>query len=190
MESSIRAIEFLVNSMFFVNFINKHIIILNWLNSLWEIDKIFGKPRIFPFPSTHLINTTLQIHSSKILHLEYKRLKENVTAAFCLFWHNYKSFWRWSPHWIVTVVGGLAVYTVKPVISGHSKIEKTKILMTNGSWMKVESIAECSPWSILQYFWPALRDNWAWKLIFGLFESGRFRQVLLYNIFLSNDIIV
>ena len=25
--------------------------------------------------------------------------------------------------------------------------------------MKVKSIAECSPWSILQYFWPALRDN-------------------------------
>ena len=28
----------------------------------------------------------------------------------------------------------------------------TKILMTNGSLMKVESITECSPWSILQYF--------------------------------------
>ena len=35
--------------------------------------------------------------------------------------------------------------------------------------MKVESIAECSPWSILQYFWPALSDNWSWKTIFGLF---------------------
>ena len=32
------------------------------------------------------------------------------------------------------------------------KIDKTKILMTNGSLMKVKSIAECSPWSILQYF--------------------------------------
>ena len=29
--------------------------------------------------------------------------------------------------------------TIKPVISGHSKIDKT-----NGSLMKVESIAECS----------------------------------------------
>ena len=28
----------------------------------------------------------------------------------------------------------------------------TKILMTNGSLMKVESIAEFSSWSILQYF--------------------------------------
>ena len=32
--------------------------------------------------------------------------------------------------------------------------------MENGSLMKVESIAEFSPWSILQYFLPALSDNW------------------------------
>ena len=50
--------------------------------------------------------------------------------------------------------------TVKPVLNGHSKIDKTKILMTNGSLMKVESIAECSRWSILQYVRPALSDNW------------------------------
>ena len=37
--------------------------------------------------------------------------------------------------------------TVKPVLSGHSKIDKTKILMTNGSLMKVKSIAQCSHWS-------------------------------------------
>ena len=41
--------------------------------------------------------------------------------------------------------------------TSHSKIVKTKILMINGSLMKVESIAEC----------------------FGLFESGSFRQVLV-----------
>ena len=34
--------------------------------------------------------------------------------------------------------------TVKPVLSGHSKIDQTKVLKTNGSLMKVESIAECS----------------------------------------------
>ena len=44
------------------------------------------------------------------------------------------------------------LYTVKPVLNGHSKIDKTKILMTNGCLMKVESIAECSKGSILQYF--------------------------------------
>ena len=42
--------------------------------------------------------------------------------------------------------------TVKPVLNGHSKIDKTKNLMINVSLMKAESIAECSPWSILQYF--------------------------------------
>ena len=30
--------------------------------------------------------------------------------------------------------------------------------MTNGSLMRVASIAECSPWSIQQYFWPVLSD--------------------------------
>ena len=49
---------------------------------------------------------------------------------------------------------GIHNITVKPVLSGHLKIDKTKVLMENGSLMKVESIAECSLWSILQYFWP------------------------------------
>ena len=35
-------------------------------------------------------------------------------------------------------------FIVKPVLSGHSKIDKTKALKANGSLMKVESIAECS----------------------------------------------
>ena len=35
-------------------------------------------------------------------------------------------------------------HTVKSVLSGHSKIDETKVLKTNGSLMKVESIAECS----------------------------------------------
>ena len=44
------------------------------------------------------------------------------------------------------------VNTVKPVLSRYSKIDKSKILVTNGSLMNVESIAECSKGSILQYF--------------------------------------
>ena len=51
--------------------------------------------------------------------------------------------------------------TVKHVLSDHSKKDKTKILITNGSWMKVEIIAECSKGSILQYFWPSL-SNMLW----------------------------
>ena len=41
----------------------------------------------------------------------------------------------------------LKYITVKPFLSmfsGHSKIDKTKVLKTNGSLMKVENIAECS----------------------------------------------
>ena len=46
--------------------------------------------------------------------------------------------------------------TVKPVLSGQLKIDKTKVLMENGSLMQVKSIAECS---LLQYFWRALSGN-------------------------------
>ena len=34
-------------------------------------------------------------------------------------------------------------YKVKPVLSGHTKIDKTEILMINGSLKQAESIAEC-----------------------------------------------
>ena len=48
------------------------------------------------------------------------------------------------------------LYTVKPGLSSHSKIDKPKGLKTNCSLMKVKSIAECSLGafcnSILQYF--------------------------------------
>ena len=60
--------------------------------------------------------------------------------------------------------------------------------MTHGSLMKVESIAECSFWSILQYFWPAFSDNWPWKPIFGLFDSGLFTQVFLYELLCADKI--
>ena len=43
-------------------------------------------------------------------------------------------------------------YTLKPVLSGHSKIDKTRVLMANGSLVMVKSIAKCSNGSILQYF--------------------------------------
>ena len=36
------------------------------------------------------------------------------------------------------------IFTVKPVLRGHSEIDKTKVFKTNDSLMKVESIAECS----------------------------------------------
>ena len=43
------------------------------------------------------------------------------------------------------------VMAIKPVLSSHSKIDKTKVLKTD-----------------LQYFSPTLSDNWSLKQIFSL----------------------
>ena len=45
-----------------------------------------------------------------------------------------------------------------------------------------EGIAECSTWSILQYFRPSLSYRFLLRSLFCLFLSGRFTQVLLYLI--------
>ena len=63
--------------------------------------------------------------------------------------------------------------TVKPVLSGHSKIDKTKILMTNGSLMKAKSTAECS----LHYGIIGIENHFCSSKIF---LSGGLRQILLY----------
>ena len=72
-------------------------------------------------------------------HFNIKNVGENTKNALL----NEKQF---------HVLQYIEISTVKPVKNGHSKIDKTKFLLTNGSLMKAESIAECSPWSILQYF--------------------------------------
>ena len=65
-----------------------------------------------------------------------------------------EELWSSDPQEYIRIKYGAYTFitTVKPVLSCHSKKDKTKILMTNGSLMKVENIAECSPWSILQYY--------------------------------------
>ena len=72
--------------------------------------------------------------------------------------------------WVFTKIQN----TVKPVLSDHSKTDKTKTLMTYGTLIKVESIADCSPWSILQYFGPALSENWSSKTNFWSFREWPF----------------
>ena len=74
----------------------------------------------------------------------------------------------------------LMLYSKTYVKNGRLKRDKTKILRTNDSTMQVKSIAECSPWSILQFIWLALSNIWSRKPILSLFESGRFTQVSLY----------
>ena len=65
-----------------------------------------------------------------------------------------------------------AKYRKKPVLSGHSK----KILMTNGSLMKVENITECSS---LQTFDLHLAIIGFENQFSVFFLSGRLRKVLL-----------
>ena len=55
-------------------------------------------------------------------------------------WTNFVStsqllYLLWKPHYMSNVEH--FKITVKPVLSGHSKIDKTKVLKTNGSLMKV-----------------------------------------------------
>ena len=108
-----------------------------------------------PPPHTHTKKKkkTNDHHLSVIVNLNWSSLSDFVTYRICV---HVKSYY-------------------KPVLSGHSKIDKLKILMANGGLLKVESIAECSLWC------PAFSDNWSWKPFFLLFESGCFRQVLLYR---------
>ena len=70
--------------------------------------------------------------------------------------------------------------TVKPVLSGHSERTTKLVFNTDYRLMQVKSIAECSPWSILQYFRPSLSYNFPLRPLFCLFLSGRLRQGLLY----------
>ena len=46
--------------------------------------------------------------------------------------------------------------TIKPVLNGHSQKDQKMFFKTDYRLMKVESIAECSKRSILQYFRPSL----------------------------------
>ena len=58
--------------------------------------------------------------------------------------------------------------------------------MTNGSLMKVKSIAECSKGSILQYFRSSSSDNRSENQLLVFLLSGRLRQVLLYMLKFPN----
>ena len=76
--------------------------------------------------------------------LEAKTALKNLNQSVHISWARLASFCH-----LDVISDPLIVSKLK---RGHSKIDKTKVLMEYGSLMKVESIAECSPWSILQYF--------------------------------------
>ena len=79
-------------------------------------------------------------------------------------------------------------YTVKPVLSGHSKRGPNCFFKTDYRLMQDKSIAECSKGSILQYFRPSLSYHLSLISLFCLFLSGRLRQVLLYLLFNFNNL--
>ena len=71
------------------------------------------------------------------------------------------------------------LYTVKPVLSHHSKRRQKIGFKTDYRLMQVKSIAECSKGSILQNFRPSLSYHLSLRSLFCLILSGRLRQVLL-----------
>ena len=83
-----------------------------------------------------------------------------------------------QPAWLITAEDNLKRLTVKHILHGHLKIDKTKVLIAKGSLMKVESIAECSPWSgtFCNTYACSLENQF---LVF--FLSGRLRLALLYS---------
>ena len=60
----------------------------------------------------------------------------------------------------------ILAYYNKTCVKRPLKKDKTKILMTNGSLMKVES---------MQYFWPAFSNNWSWKPFYTGFTVHVYR---------------
>ena len=105
--------------------------------------------------------------------LVYKRLSAHEHS-------NTRIIFRASLHLIAYFVYNLMLTcTVKPVLSSHSKRKPKLFSKTDYRLIQVKSIAECSPWSILQYFQPSLSYHLPLRPLFCLFLSGRLRQVLL-----------
>ena len=72
---------------------------------------------------------------------------------------------------------------VKPVLSSHTKRDKTKVLKTSGSLMKVESIAECSTGVFYNTFNRHEAIICLENIFLGLFLSDRLRQVYCNDTF-------
>ena len=120
------------------------------------------------------------------------------TSWSCKLWQNNAVPWKhpsfseniWKlPFWIIWTTDyskgfllSLALRIIKvwlyrrtwqsPWLGYYKDSRKTKILLANVSLIKVEIIGERFPWSIMQYFWPALSDNcflsiWEWLFYTG-----------------------
>ena len=115
-------------------------------------------------------------------------------APYLLILENSDLIWTritkwWTKLHGITYYDLYNVYTVRPVLSGHSKrrqkwLAATRkrrqklVYKTNYRLMHVKSIAEFPKGSILQYFRPSLSYHLSFRSLFCLFLSGRLRQVL------------
>ena len=63
----------------------------------------------------------------------------------------------------------LIAIIIETCLNRTLKNRQNKDLKTNVSLMKVESAAECSPWGILQNFWPPLSEIVLENQILALF---------------------
>ena len=79
-----------------------------------------------------------------------------------------------------------AISTVKPMQNSNSQKGNKLVFKIIYSVMQVKSIAECSPWSILQHFRPSLSYCLSLRSLLCLILSGRFTQVLLYQNLIFN----
>ena len=73
-------------------------------------------------------------------------------------------------HWICSRISILTTQKISQTCFKRPlKIDKMKVLKTRGRLMPVESIAECSKVSILQYIWPTSLENLSFCLLFESF---------------------
>ena len=72
--------------------------------------------------------------------------------------------------------------TVKPVLSGHSKIDKTKVLKTGCSLVQVDSIAECSGGAFCNTFDLHLAIISIESIFWIILLSGHLIKVLLCSV--------
>ena len=93
--------------------------------------------------------------------------------------------------YIYCVEYGIVVWDcimILPVIKYYSKtclkwpLSKKPKMVFNANYrlMKVKSIAECSPWSILHYLRPSLSHHLSLRSLFCIFLIVCLRQVLLF----------
>ena len=116
-----------------------------------------------------LLHVSTIIHKSSLLshttYIVYKKVKccpfitlclesigiDRAASESCESRDNFTKELLENDHFIL-FLNLMITCAVKLVLSGQSKIDKTKVLMKKCSLKQVKSVAVCSPWSILQYF--------------------------------------